>query len=173
MHQIAGARPRISYRKKEELYYGSGQPCGAIRARLLNRVLGLPVVGRVGTAPRSVCVVLCALLRVLLCVPLCTLLCALLRAPACALWCALSGVPLSCVLFRSAAPSFYSGCSFRAEFPFASPVSALLMLPSACWFGRRVVFSRPRPSSSLFMMGTLSAPGCQAADSHRGGPSVS
>ena len=27
------------HQKKEELYYGSGQPYGAIRARLLNRVM--------------------------------------------------------------------------------------------------------------------------------------
>ena len=129
---------------------------------------------RLAVRPHALlCDLICALLRVLLCVPLCAQLCVLLRASICALRCALSGVPLSCVLLHSSASLFYSGCSFRAEFPFASPVSALLVLPSACWFGRRVVFSRPRPSTSLFMVGALSAPGCQAAESHRGGPSVS
>ena len=173
-------------RKKEELYYGSGQPYGAIRARLLNRVLGLPVVGRVGVASRSVCVVLCALLRVLLCVPLCALMCVLLCALSCVLLCTLLCVPrcvLLCALLSvllcvpgfapSYVPPFPSGGSFCVEFPLASSVVVLLLYSSACLFGRRVVLSRSRSSSSLFVVCAVSVPGCQAAESHRGGPSVS
>ena len=132
------------------------------------------------------CVVLCALLRVLLCVLLCALACVLLCALSsvllctllcvlrCVLLCALLGVLLRVPGFAlSYVPPFPSGGSVCVEFPLASSVAVLLLRPSARLFGRRVVLSRSRSSSSLFVVGALSLPGCQAAESHRGGPSVS